>query len=91
MAEVLTKDLDLGEHEAGYQWVAGQTPPEDSAPGKWVVKKNLLAWAVLFLSSNGPEYVIQTFPLTEGGEKAAKVMALKLVHISWGYEYVPQF
>ena len=91
MAEVLTNDLDLGEHEIGYIWLAGQTPPEDSAPGKWIVKKSPLAWAVLFLSINGPEYVIQTFSPTEGGERVAKVMAQKLVHISWGYEVVPQF
>jgi hypothetical protein len=91
MVETITKDLDLGEHQTGYEWLAGRTPPRDRAPGKWIARKNQLAWAVIFRSFSGAEYVIQTFPLTDGGERVAKVMAQKLVQISWGYEYKPQF
>jgi hypothetical protein len=85
MMEVRIADnLDLGEHEAGYGWKAGDTRPRDSAPGWWGVRKGRTAWVVIFRSINGPEYTIQSFSLTTSGERAAKVMALKLVDIAWG-------
>lgn len=95
MVEVRIKDLDLGEHEIGYTWKAGETPPQGSplrehvverdinSPGEWLVRKDPTCWTVLFRSSNGPEYPIHTLPHTGEGERAAKAMALKLVDIAW--------
>jgi hypothetical protein len=70
--------------EVGYEWDAGNTPPGDSAPGRWTVRREDGQWVVLFHSFKGPEYVITTFAPTEDGERAAKTMALKSVEIAWG-------
>ena len=67
-----------------YDWEAGGTPPGDSAPGRWAVVRRARDWAVLFRSVKGVEYVINTFPLSEAGERAAKTMAAKLVDVAWG-------
>lgn len=84
MAEIETKDLDLGEHEEGYSWVSGSTPEGDPAPGRWLVRKTAEAWTVNFRSINRVEYVIQDYADTEEGERVAKLMALKLVDIARG-------
>jgi hypothetical protein len=85
MAKAKTaKELGQGELEVGYEWDAGLTPPGDSAPGRWTVKRDTDKWVVLFHSFNGPEYIIHTFPPTEDGERAAKGMALLIVDIAWG-------
>jgi hypothetical protein len=77
-------DLDLGEHEEGYQWVAGSTPEDDPAPGRWIVRRNADSWMVLFRSITRAQYSIQDYPGTLEGERAAKMMALKLVDIANG-------
>ena len=74
----------LGKPKLGLEWEAGGTPPGDSAPGQWAVARRARDWAVLFRSAKGAEYVINTFPLTEAGERAAKIMAAKLVDVAWG-------
>jgi len=74
----------LGKLKLGLEWEAGGTPPGDSAPGQWAVAKRVRDWAVLFRSAKGVEYVINTFPLSEAGERAAKTMAAKLVDVAWG-------
>jgi hypothetical protein len=85
MVEAKTaEELGQGEPQVGYEWDAGLTPPGDSAPGRWTVKRDTDHWVVLFHSFKGAEYVIQTFSPTEDGERAAKGMALKLVDIAWG-------
>jgi hypothetical protein len=88
MMEVRTADnLDLGKHNPGYEWNAGSTPLRDEDPGAWLVKlRPGGCWVVIFRSINGPKYDITTFPLTDKGERAAKVMASKLVDIAWGRE-----
>ncbi len=78
------QELGLGKTGHGYEWEAGETPPGDSAPGRWVAIKRAQDWAVVFHSAKGAEYVIHTFSLNEAGERAAKTMALKLVDIAWG-------
>jgi hypothetical protein len=78
------RELGLGEPQPGYEWEAGWTPPGDSAPGWWTVIKRARDWAVLFHYNEGAQYIIQTFTPTEEGERAAKIMALKLVDIAWG-------
>ncbi len=84
MAETrTTENLDLGNHESGYEWVAGTTPPNDTAPGNWVVKLTRV-WTVVFRSApTGAEYIIQAFSPDDEGERVAKVMANKLVDIAW--------
>ena len=78
------KDLYLGVHEPGYKWVAGETPPGDSAPGEWFVRLYEDAWIVMFRSAPaGVEYVIQPFRPNDKGERAAKNMANKLVDNAW--------
>lgn len=84
VAKLETDRLDLGEHLCGYEWEAGETPPGDAAPGKWVVRKVPDEWVVLFRSRKGAEYLIQNFSPTDDGEKAAKGMALRLIDIDWG-------
>ncbi|MBA7471045.1 hypothetical protein ES707_06338 [subsurface metagenome] len=86
-----SRELGFGEPKVGYEWDAGNTPPEDKEPGRWTVKRNEDSWVVLFHSSIykppqyvGPDYVIATFPPTEDGERAAKKMALKLVDMARG-------
>lgn len=78
------QELGLGKAVYGREWEAGETPPGDSAPGKWAAAKRARDWAVLFRSTKGIEYVIHTFPLTSTGERAARSMAAKLVEIAWG-------
>lgn len=78
------RELGFEEPEVGYEWEAGSTPPGDSVPGRWVVRKDEDSWAVSFHASNGTEYVIHAFPSDEDGERAAKAMALKLVDFAWG-------
>ena len=78
------RELGLGESKRSYEWEAGETPPGDSAPGRWVVAKRPRDWAVLFNSDKGAQYVIYTFPLNKEGERAARTMAKKLVDIAWG-------
>jgi hypothetical protein len=78
------QELGLAKPRRGYEWEAGETPPGDSAPGRWVAIKRARDWAVIFRSTKGNEYVIHTFTLSEAGEKAAKTMAIKLVEIAWG-------
>lgn len=80
------RELHGKDPEIGYEWDAGNTPPGDKSPGRWTVKRTAENWMVLFRSflSAEAEYVIQTFPPTESGERAAKGMALKLVGIAWG-------
>ena len=78
-----TENLDIGNHEPGYEWAAGETPPNDTAPGKWVVKLTHV-WAVVFRSApTGAEYIIQAFSPDDEGERVAKTMANKLVDIAW--------
>lgn len=84
MPEIITQDLYLGEHEAGYQWVAGSTPEDDPAPGRWLVRRTADNWVVLFRSVRRAEYVIQEYDGTAEGERVAKLMALKLVDIARG-------
>lgn len=85
MAEVKTaQELGQGEPQVGYEADMGLTPPGDSVPGRWTVKRDPDHWVVLFHSFSGPEYIIHTFSPTEDGERAAKGMALKLVDIAWG-------
>ena len=79
-----TQELGLGESKHGYKWEAGATPPGDSAPGRWAAIKRAQDWAVIFRSDKGAEYVIHAFPPSDAGERAAKLMALKLVEIAWG-------
>jgi hypothetical protein len=79
MAEIKTLDLDLGGHEVGYKWLAGKTPPRNWSPGRWVVRRDPSEWVIVFYSLHGPKYTIATFTPTDEGERAAKVMALKLV------------
>lgn len=85
MAEAKTaQDLDLGGHPPGYEWAAGETPPDDAAPGRWFVRKYEDCWNVMFRSApTGVEYAIQPFLPNDRGEKAAKLMANKLVDIAW--------
>jgi len=78
------QELGHGKPKPGYEWEAGATPPGDSAPGRWVVVKRPQDWAVVFRSDKGAEYIIHTFPLSDAGERAAKIMATKLVEIAWG-------
>jgi hypothetical protein len=78
------ENLDLGGHEPGYEWVAGETPPNDPAPGKWLVRRLAGSWRVLFRSApTGAEYKILDFSPDDSGEKAAKGMANKLVNNAW--------
>ena len=85
MEQVKTaRELGLEEPKVGYEWGAGDTPPGDSAPGQWTVKRDKNRWAILFHASSGATYVIHTFPPTEEGERAAKTMALRLVDVAWG-------
>jgi hypothetical protein len=79
-----TQELGPGKAVYGREWEAGETPPGDSAPGRWTAAKRVRDWAVLFRSAKGIEYVIHTFPLTDTGERAARAMAAKLVEIAWG-------
>lgn len=79
------RELHGKEPEPGYEWDAGNTPPRDKEPGRWMVRRDRDNWVVLFHFSNGrPENIISTFPPTEDGERAAKIMALKLVDVAWG-------
>ena len=78
------RELGLEEPKVGYEWEAGNTPPGDSAPGQWVVRREGERWIVLFHAAKGAEYVIHTFPPDEDGERAAKTMAIKLVDFAWG-------
>jgi hypothetical protein len=78
------QELGLSRAKLGYEWEAGATPPGDSAPGRWATIKRAQDWAVIFRSDKGAEYVIYTFPPNDAGERAAKLMALKLVEIAWG-------
>jgi hypothetical protein len=78
------RELGLGEPKSGYEWEAGATPPGDSAPGRWTTIKRAQDWAVIFRSDKGAEYVIHAFPMSDAGERAAKLMATKLVEIAWG-------
>jgi hypothetical protein len=78
------QELGLGKAVYGREWEAGETPPGDSAPGRWTAAKRVRDWAVLFRSAKGIEYVIHTFPMTDSGERAARAMAAKLVEIAWG-------
>lgn len=88
MAETRTaENLDLGGHEKGYEWVAGTTPPDDPASsGKWIVRLTDI-WSVIFRPEPDPpgliEYPIQAFSPDDEGERAAKVMANKLVDNAW--------
>jgi hypothetical protein len=85
MPEIKTaQNLDLGGHEPGYEWVAGQTPPNDPSPGKWIVRLSDV-WTVLFHAApTGAEYPIPIpFAPDEEGERAAKNMANKLVDNAW--------
>jgi hypothetical protein len=78
------RELGFEEPEVGYEWDAGSTPPGDSVPGRWLVRRDGDNWVVLFHASNGVEYVIHAFPPDEDGERGAKTMALKLVDFAWG-------
>lgn len=84
--EITLKDLDLGEHEVGYQWVAGSTPENDPAPGRWLVRKLPTSWSVIFRTINRVEYIILDYDATAEGERVAKMMAQKLVDVAnWRY------
>ena len=85
MAETKTlENLDLGGHEPGYEWVAGNTPPRSSAPGEWFVKLYKDCWNVMFRSAlTKAERVIQPFRPNDRGERVAKLMATKLVDAAW--------
>jgi hypothetical protein len=78
------QELGLGKTKLGYAWEAGATPPGDSAPGRWATIKRAQDWAVIFRSDKGAEYIIHAFPPNDAGERAAKLMATKLVEIAWG-------
>lgn len=78
------RELGFDEPKVGYEWNAGDTPLGDSAPGWWMVRRDENKWAVLFHAFKGPTYVIHTFSPTEEGERAAKIMALRLVDVAWG-------
>jgi hypothetical protein len=78
------QELGHGKPKPSYEWEAGATPPGDSAPGRWAVVKRPQDWAVMFRSDKGAEYIIHTFPLSDAGERAGKIMATKLVEIAWG-------
>jgi len=78
------RELGFEEPKVGYEWEAGNTPPGDSAPGRWLVKREGERWVVFFQTSKGTEYIIHTFPPDEDGERAAKTMAIKLVDFAWG-------
>jgi hypothetical protein len=78
------RELGFEEPKAGYEWNAGSTPPGDSVPGCWLVRRKREGWITLFHAANGAEYVIHTFPPDEDGEREAKNMALKLVDFAWG-------
>jgi hypothetical protein len=78
------QELGLGQVKLGHEWEAGATPPGDSAPGRWATIKRAQDWAVIFRSDKGAEYIIHAFPPSDAGERAAKLMALKLVEIAWG-------
>lgn len=83
MEQVKTaQELGLGKPKVGYRWDAGSTPPGDEEPGRWAVRRDPRAWVVLFHSFEGTEYIIQTFSPTEEGERAAKIMAVKLVKMA---------
>jgi hypothetical protein len=85
MEQVKTaRESGFDEPKVGYEWNAGDTPPGDSAPGRWIVRREGNNWVVLFHAFKGPTYVIHTFPPTENGERAAKIMTLKLIEIAWG-------
>lgn len=91
MPQTKTLDLDLGGHEVGYRWLAGETPPRDKSPGSWMVWKNQEEWVIVFHSLGGPKYAIATFTPTDEGERAAKVMALKLVENGFSSVVVDTF
>jgi hypothetical protein len=94
------RELHGKDPAVGYEWDAGNTPPEDPAPGRWTVRRDPDHWVALFHSfidapqrgfekkgfarGTGPDYIIATFLPTEQGERAAKTMALKLVDMAWG-------
>ena len=83
MEQVKTaRELGLGKPKVGYRWDAGSTPPGDTEPGRWMVRRSFRAWLVLFHSFEGTEYIIQAFSPTEEGERAAKTMAVKLVKMA---------
>ena len=83
MTTKTVENLDLGVHPVGYEWVAGETPPNDPGPGKWLVRLSDV-WTVIFRSApTGAEYVIQAFSPDDEGERVAKRMANKLVDIAW--------
>lgn len=85
MEQVKTaQELGLVKSGHTYEWEAGETPPGDSAPGRWAAIKRAQDWAVIFRSAKGTDYLIHTFPLSVAGERAAKTMAIKLVNIAWG-------
>jgi hypothetical protein len=78
------RELGFDEPRVGYEWDAGSTPPGDSAPGRWIVRREGDNWVVLFRASRGTEYAIHAFAPNEDGERLAKMMALKLVDFAWG-------
>jgi hypothetical protein len=62
----------------------GCTPPWHRFSGRWTVRREADTWRLLLRSFRGAEYIVQEFPATEGGERAARTMGLNLVDIVWG-------
>lgn len=48
-----SSELGFGEPKPGYEWDAGNTPPADKSPGRWMVRKDEDSWVVLFHSFMG--------------------------------------
>jgi len=61
------RELGFNEPKVGYKWDAGNTPPGDKAPGRWVVRRDPDHWVVVFHSVDEQEYVIHNFEPTEQG------------------------
>jgi len=78
------RELHNEEPPVGYEADMGCMPPRHHSPGRWTVRRNFGSWTLLFHSFVGAEYVVQEFPATEAGERAARTMGLNLVDIAWG-------
>ncbi len=77
----------------GWEWSPGCTPIKDPSPGKWIVRRSIDSFDVIFHSyltpearEGGPEYLIDSFNPTDAGELGAREMALKLRKESYRQE-----
>lgn len=89
-----SQELDLGNTEIGYEWLAGSTPSTHKTPGRWIVKREPKKWVILYqgLLEGAPQAlreealrgsIIRSFPPTEEGERLAKTTALQIVATAW--------